>query len=146
MYRRKRIETILNNLQAIRHLFSDESRFSNKHFGINMSQASILMLLIQKGSQTMTQIAVALGISKSAATQLLDGLENKQFVKRTVDDKDRRIVNVRLSCAGIEHLNLVRKKGMKRFKEMFNKLDDKELEQIETITNRLIKTKNEVSE
>lgn len=135
--RSERIEAIFNNFHAIKRTYSDSSRFANRRFGVTMTQASVLMLLLHQGRQTMSQVALALGVSKSAASQLLDNLIEQGFVDRTIDDKDRRVAYVELSGRGRRHFKHMRHRGMKQVMEVFDLLDDTELEQIEAITTKL---------
>jgi len=144
MNRQQRIEAIFSNFHAIRRAFSHGSRFSNRHFGVTMTQASVLMLLMHEGRKTMTEIAEALGVSKGAATQLLDGLVEQDFVERQQDDEDKRIVYVALSERGHEHFRLVREKGGQHMGQLFEFLDDEELAQIEAITTKLASKAKEI--
>ncbi|MEO5949224.1 MAG: MarR family transcriptional regulator [Candidatus Saccharimonas sp.] len=135
--RSQRIETIFNNFHAIKRTYADSSRFSNRHFGVTMTQASVLMILFHQGRHTMTQLAAAIGVSKSAASQLLDGLIEQNFVTRSQDEQDRRIAYVELTSRGKRHLKHVRGRGMGKIMEVFDLLDDQELAQIEAITTKL---------
>ena len=63
-------------------------------------QAMLLLLLAHHGEQPIKVIAERLQISSSAATQLVDGLADRQLVQRSDDLADRRVVQVKLSAAG----------------------------------------------
>lgn len=142
--RNERIEAIFKNFHAIKRAYSHGSRFSNRHFGMTMTQASVLMLLMHDGRKTMSEIAAALGVSKSAVTQLLEGLIEKDFVMRTQDEDDRRVAYVELSRKGLRHFKRVRHGGAERITQLFDLLDDEELQQIETITAKLAKRAKEI--
>lgn len=142
--RSERIETIFQNFRAIKREFSHGSRFSNRHFGMTMTQASVLMLLMHDGRKTMGEIATALGVSKSAASQLLEGLIEKGFVERTQDGDDKRVVFTALSRKGLRHLKRARERGGQRMGQLFDLLDDTELEQIEAITTKLVERAKEI--
>lgn len=142
--RSEHIQAIYKNFHAIKRGFAGGSRFSHRHFGVTMTQASILMLLMHDGRKTMGEIAAALGVSKSAATQLLDGLIEQDFVVRTPDEDDRRVVYIELSPQGTRHFKRVRRGGMGRMTQMFDLLDDTELEQIEAITAKLAERAKEI--
>ncbi len=137
MNRQQHIETIFQNFHAIKRAFSHSSRFSNEHFGVTMTQASALMLLMHEGGKTMGEIAAALGVSKSAASQLLDGLIEQGFVDREQSEDDKRVVRVSLSDAGYRHFKQVREQGGQKIAELFDLLNDEELVQIESITSKL---------
>lgn len=142
--RTERIEAIFGNFHAIKRAYSDGSRFSNRHFGVTMTQASVLMMLVHQGRQTMGQIATTLGVTKSAASQLLDSLIEQKFVERTIDENDRRIVYIELSKHGSRHLKHMRQKGVQQVMKVFEQLSDEELEQIESITKKLAEGAREI--
>jgi len=85
----------------------------------------------------MSQLAVAIGVSRSATSQLLDGLIEQQFVTRTQDERDRRIAYVELSESGKIQLENVWGRGMGNVTDIFEVLDDQEIMQIEAITTKL---------
>lgn len=142
--RSERIEAIFKNFHAIKRAFSHGSRFSHRHFGVTMTQASVLMLLMHDGRKTMSEVASALGVSKSAATQLLESLIEQGFVERVRDEDDRRVVYVSVSHKGLQHFKRVRRGGARRIMGLFDLLDDTELEQIEAITTKLVERAKEI--
>jgi DNA-binding MarR family transcriptional regulator len=144
MNRQQRIESIFNNFHAIKRAHSHGSRFSRQRFGVTMTQASLLMLLMHDGRKTMGEVASELGVSRSAATQLLDGLIEKGLIERTVDESDRRVVYVEMSHRGIRHLKRVRQSGMEHITGLFDLLTDEELKQIEAITTKLAERAKEI--
>lgn len=138
MNRQEYIETIFHNFHVIKRALSHGSRFSPSQFGVTLTQASVLMLLMHDGRKTMSEIAEILGVSKGAATQLLEGLIGKGYVERTQDDDDKRIFYVSVSRKGRSHLKHVRGRGGRHITQLFDLLDDTELEQIQTITAKLV--------
>lgn len=142
--RSERIENIFQNFRAIKREFSHGSRFSNRHFGMTMTQGSALMLLMHDGRKTMGEIASALGVSKSAASQLLEGLIEKGFVERVQDEDDKRVAYVSISRAGLRRFKHMRARGGRRMTQLFDLLDDTELEQIEAITTKLVERAKEI--
>jgi DNA-binding MarR family transcriptional regulator len=137
--RRKQIEAIFNDFHAIRRAYSDGSRFSSRRFGMTFMQASVLMMLMHEHDQTIGQLALTLGVSKSAMSQLIDGLMERGFIERNVSADDRRVAYVTLTKRGIMHLGRMRREGAKGMMEMFDRLDDIEIEQIRQITEKLAK-------
>lgn len=135
--RTERIEAIMQHGQAIKRGYDIGNRFTHQHFGMTMTQASVLLLLMHEGRKTMSEVAVALGVSKSAASQLIDGLVERGFVDRTQHDDDKRVIYVSVSRRGLRHFKRVRQAGGKRMLQLFDLLDDEELEQIEMITAKL---------
>ena len=138
--RDKRIEKIIKNFHAIKRIYADGNRFASNQFGIGISQVSVLFLLLHKGSLSVSEIATVLGVSRSAATQLLSTLIEKEYVTKETGSRDKRSVIVTLSAKGKTHLKEQRKKAMSRFDDIFVVLSDEELAQIETITAKLANT------
>lgn len=63
-------------------------------YGLSHSQWLIFMIVGQRDGVTVKEIAVALGITSSAVTQLLDGLEKHGFVRRQASATDRRALAI----------------------------------------------------
>lgn len=135
--RRAQIEAIFHNFHAIRRAYSGASRFSSRRFGMTFMQASVLMMLMHEHELTISQLAMTLGISRSALSQLLDGLIDRDFIVRTVSNQDRRVAHVALTKRGMEHLKQMRQEGTREMTHMFDQLDDKEIDQIKRITAKL---------
>lgn len=75
---------------------------------ITWPQWMVLNLLHSQVAATPAEIADTLGIDRSAATRLLDRLEEKAHVERVHDRGDRRRVNIGLTASGralMESLN-----------------------------------------
>lgn len=73
-----------------------------KIYDIDLSpeQAQILGLLMEKGNLCMNAISNDLCIDNSAVTRLIDVLEQKQFVQRTISKEDRRMRVITITPKG----------------------------------------------
>lgn len=65
-------------------------------------------------------------VKKSAITYIIDRLEKDGIVKRVRDNKDRRIVKVRLTSKAKENKKKFYLRGRKEMKALFSKLSDDE--------------------
>jgi DNA-binding MarR family transcriptional regulator len=72
------------------------------------SKMQILRLLGTRGSQTSSQVARFLGVSKPAVTQLIDGMVRRKLVGRRTATHDRREVDLRLTEKGKQVFQAVR--------------------------------------
>jgi nitronate monooxygenase len=72
--------------------------------GISMAQLNILYTLHRNGELPMSRLADALNVSLSNATGLVDRMEERGFIERTRVPEDRRIVQVRITDAGVRVL------------------------------------------
>lgn len=66
------------------------------------------LLVLSKGrADTVAGCARAIDVDTGAMTRMLDRLETKGFVTRNRSQKDRRVVNVELTKAGVEIVKLI---------------------------------------
>ena len=63
-------------------------------------QLEVLTRLSTREQWSIGEVALLLGVSSAAATKAIARLERKGLVSRTVDEVDRRCVNVRVTQAG----------------------------------------------
>lgn len=67
---------------------------------VTLPQFRVLVLLDQRDSMTMTQLADALGVVRSTATRMCDRLVVKKLIRRAVDRTNRRQVTLSLLADG----------------------------------------------
>lgn len=79
---------------------------------LTMRQLGVLMQCAE-GMQTVRSMASAFGISKPAITRAIDKLDDLGLVRRAIDKKDRRSVNISITAKGVIFLR-------KLYKEMEN--------------------------
>jgi DNA-binding MarR family transcriptional regulator len=92
--------------QVIKQVFRRISSEWNKQCGpaLTSSQAHILELLENGGSQKVSDIAEALDITLSAVTGLADRLLTAGYIKRDRSELDRRIVLLKVTELGSKAL------------------------------------------
>jgi len=74
---------------------------SHTHFrDISRPQTYLLMILQERGPQTVSELADLLAVSAPSASSLLDRLEERGLVQRTRDAADRRVVHVEVTEGG----------------------------------------------
>lgn len=66
---------------------------------VTVSQCVVLQSLLER-SQILSELAAASGVSGSAMTRLVDGLERRGWTTRVRSTEDRRRVDVQLTDAG----------------------------------------------
>jgi len=96
-------------LDDLPKLFHETSRIFEKwmdahceKIGTSPARARLMSLLHCGGSQTMTCLADALGVSPRNVTALVDGLEQDGFAEREPHPCDRRATMIRLTPAGLK--------------------------------------------
>jgi DNA-binding MarR family transcriptional regulator len=83
---------------------------------MSMGHAFLMSKLQKHGPMPMTRVAEFLGSSLPTATGFVSRLEERGFVRREHDTKDRRVVLVNLTDAGaadVDALNQARERRMK---------------------------------
>jgi DNA-binding MarR family transcriptional regulator len=93
---------------------------------ITVPQYLSLDLLKSHGFLKMKDIAKELNISLPAATGLVDRLYRMGMVKRTYDERDRRLIIITLTSKGKQTLEQIRSQRQKAIQQVFGKLTEKE--------------------
>jgi DNA-binding MarR family transcriptional regulator len=88
------IPELLKNLKRITRI-PDKERLD-----LTYNQLSILFLLQRQHSLTMSELSRQLDVELSNATQMVDRLHKLDYLKRTSDTRDRRVVRINLSQKG----------------------------------------------
>lgn len=103
--------------------------------GLSFSQINILMRLFHGGMSGVSQIGDQLGVSDSAASQMVDRLVGMGLIQRTEDPQDRRAKCLELTPMGY---STVQEGVQARTKWLENLTDNFTTEQQELITSVLI--------
>ncbi|MFL5675243.1 MAG: MarR family winged helix-turn-helix transcriptional regulator [Chloroflexota bacterium] len=100
--------------------------------GISMTQLHVMHLLERHGEIAMRHLAEMLDVSDSAATGLIDRIEERGFVERIRVPEDRRIVLVRITPAGRQTLEDVEASRADIMATVLDQIDPSQLEGIAT--------------
>ncbi|TNJ66932.1 MarR family transcriptional regulator [Paenibacillus hemerocallicola] len=108
-------------------------------YGLTMPQFFMLHMIRDKGPCKATALAEQMEVKPSAITVMIDRLVNHGFVERSHDERDRRIVLIRLTEQGkqaLVQMNQIRAEIASRY---FDKIDKDEAEQFLNILEKLAK-------
>jgi DNA-binding MarR family transcriptional regulator len=105
--------------------------------GISMAHFHVMTLLERHGEMGMSRIAELLDVSFSAATGLIDRIEERGFVERVRVADDRRVVRVRLTDAGASLLRDVELFKDDLLQRVLAQLDDAALDAVAVATTHL---------
>jgi len=100
--------------------------------GISMSQLHVMHLLERHGELAMSRLADMLDVSFSAATGLVDRIEERGFVERIRVPEDRRVVLVRITPAGRQMLEDVEIVRTEIIQLVLDQLDPSQLDGVAT--------------
>ena len=78
--------TLMATARAIRRAFN--ARFA--HLDLNVTQASLLAYLHERGPRSQTQLASALGMGRAATGLVITALEQRELIERRDNPDDRR--------------------------------------------------------
>ena len=108
-----RVDELLKNLlvlsRTVDHALEKEAVKAVMSDSFSPSKVRILRLLGLRASQTSSQIARFLGVSKPAVTQLIDSMVQRKLVTRRTAKHDRREVDLRLTEKGKTAYQAVRR-------------------------------------
>ena len=101
------------------------------------AQIGVLFALMHGGPQTVKELAAHFGMTSSAATQLVNGLEEEGFLSRTEDQKDRRKTRLELTAKGKKHMADLKEKRYEMMREILETLSNEELLQLKQIQEKI---------
>lgn len=92
----------MKSLRRIMKSFQDYSQRVLSHFGVTGPQLWVLKTLAQDGDLALGHLSKRMSVNPSTITGVVDRLEKKGYVIRIRNQKDRRLVKVQLTPAGME--------------------------------------------
>ncbi|MGM0427656.1 MAG: MarR family winged helix-turn-helix transcriptional regulator [Thermodesulfobacteriota bacterium] len=93
----KEIIQLIRRLVRARELYTKE--LIRKHH-LSASQLHCILVLHERGPISPSQIAKHIMVNSSTVTGVIDRLENKGFLQRIRNSKDRRVITITLTEAG----------------------------------------------
>ena len=106
-----------------------------------------MMLISERNKVTMQELGEELCVTKPRVTALVAGLVNNDFIKQTVDKKDKRKKFLTLAPKGVEYVEEHHRNYEEWIKKLWSKFDDKEKEAFNiTLTKMSQVLKEEVEE
>ncbi len=100
-------------------------------------QVKALMFLYNLESIKMTDFAKAMNLKTSGATQLVNNLVELGKVQRDFDPKDRRVIVIELTSSSRQSMMKIIKKRDETLTKIYEKLNQKELESLLNITQKI---------
>lgn len=126
--RKKQIEKLLEDLQVMKRKMIAGTSFHPKSTHITASQWLVLQYLRKNEGATIKEVARTLGMTSSAATQLVEPLVQKGYIDRKTSSGDKRALNLSLSEKSKKRMEALRKKRILDMEHAFDMLTDMEFE------------------
>jgi DNA-binding MarR family transcriptional regulator len=93
---------------------------------ITFPQLIAMEQLKQETCLRMSDLAKRMNVQTASATGLIDRLHRAGYVKRCPDPKDRRVVKIRLTPAGLKIINKIFEQKKKVMGDVFRQLPQKD--------------------
>lgn len=129
---------LLLGLARARIIATLEAELAAHGIAINHTQYAALKRLAHCGPLSPTELAQALGHDAGAMTRVLDGLEEKGYLRREPDPGDRRGVRVIPSEAGAALWEQMRGCGERTMTRALSRLDETERAALRASLKRIV--------
>lgn len=136
--RKQKVEELLESFGSLRRVMAFHPVHTAKMPRVTPAQWGALMSIEQQGKSTVKDVSKALGITSSAATQLVDGLVTSGYVTRKTYAEDRRVVTLALSGTTKKHVGAMKKEVLQKFLTFFDVLNDKEFSQYILLNKKIV--------
>ena len=107
--------------------------------GFTSSQLEVLRYIGEKGAPTMKEIARHLGITPPSVTNIIETLCRKNFLKRELDKKDKRIARIIFAPKLWKYFSNSKEKRLLVLKDAFASLEAKDKKELIRIITKLTK-------
>ena len=135
--RKKLIEKILENINAIKREIATEMHIFFNEISITHSQWIVLHFVKKNRNINIKDLANLLDITSSAATQIVDSLVNKGLLLRRRNLNDRRTLKIELSEKSKNQFDSIKNKSFKTLSSLFDVLDNDELSKYCELNNKI---------
>ena len=131
---------ILINIRKIVRSINLESKRIQKDYGVSIPQVLCLNFLYRSAKYQATQreLKTYLNLNPSTVSGIIQRLEKKGLIARLPKLEDKRVANLALTAAGEKILKHIPPLLHERLTLQLTKLDESELESIETMLEKLV--------
>ncbi|WP_069649178.1 MarR family winged helix-turn-helix transcriptional regulator [Caloranaerobacter ferrireducens] len=120
------VEAIEKYLRKVDCIIKKKGREILKDYNITGPQFNALQYLIREGNLTIGELSEKMALAYSTITDLVDRMEKNDLVIRVRDDKDRRVVRIKVLDKGFEILNKVLNRRIDYLEEKLNSFTEEE--------------------
>ncbi|MBR7888754.1 MarR family transcriptional regulator [Marinomonas sp. A79] len=131
------LHDVLVNLRRIIRATDLQSKRVVKACGLTIPQIMVLRSIETLGDVTVRKISDSVSLSQATVTTILNRLEDRKFVERVRGQKDKRIVNARLTAEGKTILDTAPPLLHEKFVDEFESLEGWEQTQVLSSLQRI---------
>lgn len=124
------LHDVLVHLRRIIRATDLQSKRVVKACGLTIPQIMVLRSIEALGDVTVRKISDSVSLSQATVTTILNRLEDRKYVERVRGQKDKRIVNARLTTSGMEILKTTPPLLHEKFIDEFDSLEGWEQTQV----------------
>ncbi len=137
--RKQQIGQLMEKLHSLKRLMAPESQATSAGECLAHSQWLVLHLVSRHEGIGIKELANSLGITSSAATQLVEGLVCKGLLHRQPSPEDRRALCLSLPEESRKKIETVTEQRLERLCAVFGTLDDAEFDMLLGLINKIVK-------
>ena len=130
-------EAVADRLHSVAIHLLRQLREEDLSLGLGPAQLSALSVLVFGGPRTIGALARIEQVATPTISRLVDALAATGLAARETDAKDRRVVHVGATPAGINLMQRGRKQRVQRLVRLLEDLDPVDLETVGTVAERL---------
>lgn len=119
---------------------SNKEHFFAAKYDLTPAEFRCLRLFREKPSMSIKRIAIQMNLTPGRITHILTSLEAKKYIKRKVDQKDKRNIIVHLTESSIPFLKVVNENHIKLHENILNNISEDKREFILESMEELIKS------
>jgi DNA-binding MarR family transcriptional regulator len=120
---------VMETIPLVMRFIRTEMR-SHRAPSLSVPQFRVLTFLSRQPGAPLSSVAEHLGVARSTASATVDRLVRRKLVSRTTHPEERRSVVLRLTAAGVQHLQQVREEASTRMAKVLAGLSEADLLQV----------------
>ncbi|MDR8394028.1 MarR family transcriptional regulator [Aliifodinibius sp. S!AR15-10] len=123
------------SLKGIKRMLT--KRFTKDEIALTLEQYFVLNILDNEEGLILKELAEIVDRDKSAVLRHIDGLEEKHFVARATDPKDKRRKILLVTKQGMNELQKAREMDQKVHSELTESIDNDKLKEFESLLTEI---------
>ena len=140
--REQTIQEIVESMVLMWRDIVGRRRIPSGNHGTSRVQGIVLTIAGKHDGLSIKDVAERMGISGSAATQLVDSSVREGLLSREVDSNDRRVMRISLTSVGRSRLERFRKARIEAMSELLAVLGGQEIETFRNLLRKIVAAGN----
>ena len=132
------VQNIEDLLYAFQKKVRNAIRDEIKSLNCSIPQGELIKHLSENEQLSLSDIAIFLNISKPSASVMIDGMEERGLVRRTIPKEDRRSTIITLTPKSIALVKTIASKKKKVIAVLMKKMSEKEQSDLSNLLTKLI--------